>query len=375
MNGKELSAASIANIAKMQQLEQLKIWHCEDDSTAYEPLAALTKLTSLAIEHKSQLSAAQLREFPWLPNLTFLRFGNKSVTDEQLMLLKGIDFSQLRGLQLALTASDGTGLAAFEGAPLRNLQIDRLSDAGAAQVGRFKDLEALQVHHPEISGAGLAQLAGLDKLVELRLENLKQLTDDDFAPLASMTGLQRIGLEGSGAGDKTAKILTSLQVRDLTIGSPAFTDVGMKDIGSISFISGTLKIGAESKITDLGMSYLYAPKWLHVLDVRVPAGITGKTFQNLSNLTGLRHVAIRSKDLTDEGLRYIGYLPRLNAVHFGGHDGDGCAGVTDAGLMHLAEAPKLNEVKFYREGCSVTEAGIAAFKKVRPNVRMEFWWQ
>ena len=249
-----------------------------------------------------------------------------------------------------------------------------LTDEGAAVVGQFSSLRTLRIHQPKITGTGLAEFANLKELQDLQLENHSQLSDADFASLAAMTGLRVLRLNGTGAGDQTAAILAKLRLRELSIGSPNLTDEGFARIGSMVTFTGWLIIGHEAKITDAGMAQSWAPKWLKALEIQVPGGITGKTFEPLSGLTNLNRVHIRSRDLTDEGLRYLGYLPKLQAVAFGNTRNDGARGVTDAGLMHLAEAPLLKELRFYREGTQVTDAGIEAFKARRPHVRVSFGW-
>lgn len=337
-------------------------------------MAALGNLKKLYLEHDAGIQPSQLREFAWLPNLESLQFGNETITDAGLLEgFRGIKFPNLELLAIGRCNSDGTGVAAFAGAPLVSLRLASLSDAGAAVVGQFKDLETLTVNEPKISGTGLTHLAKLSKLRELKLQNLKTLSDEDFTTLETMTGLYRVELEGSGAGDKTAKAISKHLIRHLTIGSPDFTDEGMKHIGTMASLNSGIRIGAEAKVTDAGIRHFWAPKWIRNITIMCPGGITGSSFETLSNLTNLVRVEIRSRDLTDVGLRYLGYLPKLQHAYFGGHGGNG-AKVTDKGLLYLAEAPKLRVVKFSREGCPVTDAGIEAFKQKRPDVLVQFGW-
>ena len=187
--------------------------------------------------------------------------------------------------------------------------------------------------------------------------------------MAGMKKLESLDLRGSGAGDQTTEHLAGLMITKLQIGSPALTDEGMKNIGAIASLKGTLTIDEDAKITDAGITHLWAPKWLQQLDLRLRSGITGSTFATVADLPRLRFVKIWSADFTDEGMQYLGYLPNVEEVQLG-INGSGPRGVTDEGLLHLAEAPRLKRLHLFRTNCPVTDEGIQRFKEKSPLVEV-----
>ena len=81
---------------------------------------------------------------------------------------------------------------------------------------------------------------------------------------------------------------------------------------------------------------------------------------------------IASEDLTDEGLKYLGYLPNLNTVEIGAYRGEFPKQVSDQGLMALAEAPNLSRLRICRdESRRITPEGIAKLKERIPHLRVE----
>ncbi len=368
-----LTPEVIGHIAKIPALRSLEIYNCDSGAPAeaYAQLAALDELTGLALSSETNLTPELLRTFPCLPRLTRLRFGNPNFGDAEILAaLTEVEFSRLETLNLEACQANGTSLSAFRGAPLRELRLNRLNDEGAALAAQFSGLEILIAREPQLTGAGLAQLARLPKLRELGLARLDGLGDADLATLGSMKQLTELNLGGSQAGDATAAALRGLVLLELTIGNPNLTDEGMKHIGSIASLRQRLVIGESAKVTEAGIRHLWAPKWLEDLSLQMPSGITGKNFDVVADLPRLRRIHIASRDFTDEGLRYLGYLPQLQQVTLGTYRGGGPAGVTDAGLLLLAEAPKLRTVEIHR-GSAVTEAGIARFKEVRPQVEVK----
>tara|TARA_R110002096_G_scaffold4493_18_gene20939 strand:+ start:3310 stop:5679 length:2370 start_codon:yes stop_codon:yes gene_type:complete len=363
----------VAAIAKIPDLRSVRIYNpgLGVPAEAYDAFGQLKNLEEFIVNDNSTMTADQLASFGFLENLRLLGLGNRNLTSSSLGALAGRNFPYLEELQLQYIQSDGTGLAHFTGAPLRTLSLQALTDAGAREVGKFPTLESLSIYDPRISATGLAELASLSNLQRIRLSNLSEIADADFAPLEKMVSLISVELEDSGAGDLTAAILTNLpRLRGLRIGSPALTDEGMRHLGSIATLNETLDIAAEAQVTDAGLMHLWAPDRLNRLVLRPRHGITGRGFSSLAeNLVGLRWVEIHSQDLTDEGLRYLGYLPNLEELKVIGTSDSGPP-ITDTGLLDLAEAPKLRKVEIHAVGLSITEAGIAAMKAKRPNLEV-----
>jgi formylglycine-generating enzyme required for sulfatase activity len=357
-------------IAQMPDLRALRMYRPGRDipSEAYDVLAKLANLEELAINNYSNIDPACVANWACISNLRILSLGNDQLAGSSLAAFRGKDFSKLEELRVESIKTDGSELSYFAGAPLKKLGLNSLSDAGAQLVGQFRELTELRVGQPAITGAGLAQLSALTKLKSLRLSNLKSLSDADFAPLAQMTALEEISLSGSGAGDRTAANLAKLpNLHRISIGSPAFTDEGMRHIGSIAALDQLLEFGQEAAITDAGLEHIWAPDRVTMLFLRPKSGITGSGLNSIAeNLTRLAHVEINSVDFNDDGMRLLGYMPALRVLRLHGESSK----ISDAGLLALAEAPKLKELDLRHGDHPITDAGIAAMKKKLPNLKV-----
>lgn len=364
----ELSSELVRASSRLPQLRRLVFSYPQDVCPAEEftALAGLGNLVDFRVEG-SQLTPTQLRDFQCLPNLRMLGFGNENTSDEQILMLKGLDFGNLKWLNLQKTTSDGRGLAAFEGAPLETVFLSTLTDAGAVELAKFPLLSFVTISQPKITRVGLIELGKLQHLQRLYLENLSELADADFSSLATMTGLRDLRLNGSGAGDQTAEVISGLLLANLRIGSPALTDDGLKHIGNITTLCNELQIGGDAQITDAGLNHLWGPAKLRSLKIHTTSGITGTGFEMIGDMPRLSTVEVFSEDFTDTGMRFLGYLPGLQNVTIGHYRG-GPSGVTDEGLMMLAEAPNLKRVTLTRTQSQVTDEGIERFKRRRPNV-------
>ena len=373
----EFTADALTAISQMPDLRRLEIHGARDrvPAAAYAMLANLRQLEHLHFYGGTTVTPAKLREFTCLENLESLSIQNSELSSDDLAAFRGKSFKRLRELQLSTTQCSGEGLAVFADAPLDALSLGTLTDAGAAQVGRFTGLTSLRIDRPQISGDGLRGLASLKLLASLRLSGLRDLADADFAPLEQMTGLRQLELVGSGAGDATSRAIQRLPLRQLTIGSPVLTDEGLRSLGHITTLRWMLEIGPEAAITDAGLRHLWGPDQLQTLNLQPKRGITGSGFATISHeLTGLRVVRVASADLTDEGLRYLGYMPNLEEVELGSQSDGFPTNVTDEGLLLLAEAPRFEKLRLKRDASrKITTEGIEKLKEKLPNLTVEEW--
>ena len=360
----------IPEIAKLTDLRGLRIYQPGRDlpREAFAPLAQLRHLEELNINNYSNIHPEDVATWACVENLRILSLGNDQLDGSGFAKFAGKDFSKLEELHMHSFKTDGTELAHFRGAPLTKVSVQSLSDEGAAIIAEFPDIVELRISEPKITAAGLAHLAKLKKLTSLRLANLKTLEDADFAPLAQMTSLERITLSGSGAGDLTAAALAKLpNIRQVNIGSSAFTDEGMRHIGGIATLNHLLEIGQHAAITDAGLEHIWAPDRVTMLFLKQKYGITGTGLNSIAeNLTRLVHIEISSADFGDEGMRLLGYMPQLKVFRLHTQESK----VTDAGLLAIAEAPKLKQLDIRGDGHAITDAGIAAMKEKLPHVEV-----
>ncbi len=262
---------------------------------------------------------------------------------------------------------------------LGNTQV---SGDGLAALAGLKHLHNLTLpsRSPDnpLDGSGLVHLKGLTQLEELQL-NYTGVKAEQLAPLASLTALKRLGLAGNnltGNGLDWLKALTKLTFLDLE-GQP-FTDAGvahLKGLPSLqelqlnnTAVTGatfdalqtstdlqTLMLGG-SPVTDAGLKKLAGLTKLKALYL-TGTKVTDAGLGALKGMTGLEELDLAQTEVTGTGFAELGKLTALNTLRLS----DSKFG--DAGLPHLGKLTGLTELEL--EQTPVTGKGFAALKDLK----------
>lgn len=187
----------------------------------------------------------------------------------------------------------------------------------------------------KITGKGLESIKGAIKLQILEL-NGAPLNDQDLAPLRGFTNL-----------------------RLLELGSPNITDAGLEHlVGLVEMRRLTLE---GTRVTSNGIKSLQGMKRLNQLDLSMSQVESLENFRTLPSLTNLTLVKnpVNDAGLVPSSDPGFASLTVLNL--FGTRVGDD-------GLKSLKDLPKL--IRLVLTGTEVTDAGVAAFQKDRPKVKI-----
>jgi hypothetical protein len=204
-----------------------------------------------------------------------------------------------------------------------------------------------------------------------------------FAEIQHFPGLTWVGLAGTTATDNDLAVVAKCQsVEYLDLGSTLVTDAGMEHVCNLPSLQ-TLMLW-DTSVSDVGMQTLSKCRNLQYLFVS-PA-VTDVGVESIANLSGLqslwvagpsitdRSAAAVSKlenleflsfdrtSVTDEGLRCVLRLPRLQTLWM-----RDATAITDVGLSHVARISTLNNVVLPE--CHATETGIQQLKAALPKAR------
>eukprot|EP00808_Paulinella_micropora_P022644 g55764.t1 len=289
--GWQVNAAWIRRIALLPRLQELNI--C--DSRGIDAIPAMSNL------------CLQENRFRQLRKLDL--GGTTPVRTSGLSFLSQL--SELEELHLPRGSSDLTGacLLFVRGlVKLRILRADlRVTDQQLESLSALTELRTLELSSMQttaITDTGLAALASLTNLEELRVPEAGRLHGEGLAYLWPLARLRKLVLSGCGLTDQGLAALPplgSLRHLDLSNCSGLATDLQV-----LSGLAGLqeLHLRCCAYLTDAGLSSLGRPRNLRVLGLRGCRLLTG---------TGLAH------------LRSLAEL-----------DLEGCTGLTDEGLSRLA---------------------------------------
>jgi hypothetical protein len=165
--------------------------------------------------------------------------------------------------------------------------------------------------------------------------------------------------------------------------------VGDEDLALISDLNGLRVLALPNgRFTDAGIKHLAGLTRLTALNL--PAvGLTDEGVETVARLSGLRQLNLHQTELTDAGLERLTGLADLELLRLGGRK------ITDSGVSHLAKLPNLRFLhlldvsitdaglepiramrrleSFYLSGGQTTDAGLSALHKARPDLHFHFF--
>lgn len=316
--------------------------HGERDLLPIEILDARGRITIENNKHVLLESGAQAPDLSHLRNLSSDALwgvstgkGSAGLTDIELGDLAGL--MGLQYLNLYVPEVTDAGMAQLAGmVNLKSLTLVgawRITDSGIGSIARIKGLERLTLYNVTVDDAGLALLADLTRLRWLFLTN-SWVTDDGFAHFSRMAGLESLILSFTADWARFADagfthLRSATALRHLGLWDTNTSDEGLAHLSQLTGLEGLDLGGDRQRITDSGLAYF-------------------------RELVDLKSLSLSDTKISDAGLLHLVALTSLEELHL-----DGTL-VTDAGLVHLLGLANLKRLTL--TGTSVTEAGLAQLK-------------
>lgn len=253
-----------------------------------------------------------------------------------------------------------------------NLETAGISDEAMPNIGRMFRLKSLNIAHTKISGAGLkhithlplgtlnisglkiddaaiAAIAQIKTLEKLSAESC-ELTDEQWAKLASLTKLQQVNVTATPITDRgVAVICKDRDIRKLTMNNTKTTDACLKAVGKLHHLK--ILLISDTDITMAGVARnVHCPSLvkLHMNGCVIQDGAVSLLVQAVPQLTTL---AIHHTNINDAELKELTKLQSLSLLEL-----PGCKMLTQSGIQDFqSEMP----------GCKVVTADVSMKSKTK----------
>lgn len=382
----------LIHLRESHSLRVLTLMRNEITSEGLKALKDLSELEHLILggtkKKKADIDDTGLQHLSALNQLKTLRLNNTRITDSGLKNLR--DFQRLESLSLADTQVTNTGLVHL--IPLKSLQSIRLyglrlTDEDMKPLSKISSLQRIDANL-SISDKGLRLLTKLRDLESLDLSS-KRITDLGMAHLAEMKSLKTLWFQGCPITDFGLEQLTGLESLEmLMLNDTHITDEGLQFLGKlpllkrlvVKFSPDALSINrkksalrhleklkhlesfqvsgtalANNDLISVG-DYLSGIKQFQVFDMVVD----DEGIRYLSELTSLKLLFLEKTLITDQGMRDLSYMPRLESLTIS-------APITDKGLIHLKN---MKSLKFLQIASPhITDKGIDRLKRSLPALQ------
>lgn len=317
-DGSNLTAADLALIGRLSDLEKLQIFNCRtlnDEMAA--TLAGLKSLKSLALTNTVINDVTVEMIVKSFPNLIDLDLSsNTNMTNGVVKIVSGM--SQLQRLTLVQNQVNDIGAQRLSKLQeLRSLDLRGNMEAGDMAlevVAALPKLTGLKHRSTAVTDSGLEYLSHNQTLESLLMQDFA-VTDQSGPHLAKLGKLsqleifrcQQFGTEGvlalKGMG------LTRLTLRDL----PNIDDRAMEVFDDLPKLK-RLYLHEIASVSDSGLKYLAAQKSLELLDIWTVPQMTDATVDVIATLPALKELSIRATGITDASIERLLSMPSLQTL-------------------------------------------------------------
>ena len=322
-----ISDAAVAHLRAHRALEQVNLKWTRTGDPAVAALAGHQVLHRLVVGAAlSDAGAARLRELPALASPgtldSFLSVSSaRTLTDDALVHIGSLQGVSALDLSMSVFGSPhytARGMAHLRGMTALealNFHGALATDAVLEGVAAIPRLRALHCQDIASGDEGFIALGRSITLERLGARFCHRLTDRGFAALAALPRLQALGIGGSRLTDAAWAPLADAQAL-VDLNPNLSRDGAFVHIGRIPHLERLTNVYNRAT-TDAATRYL-------------------------RNHPRLVHYGAFGTQITDESLRILADLPRLETLEF-----ENCARMTDTGLRDLARAPRLRRVSVW----------------------------
>jgi hypothetical protein len=290
-----------------------------------------------------------------------LEIWRPPITDDDLKDLRR--FRNLAVLSLNGTKITGAGLADLAG--LEHLQVLGLAETGVNDttlepLAAFKELWLVDLSCTRVTEKGHKHLARIPHLRSLRLNEIRNSLD--FKDLAQAKHLQRLDLEYTRIGDSHLRDLVPLQhLKSLTLDGRHLSDDGVEALSG--HVEMQVLVLDSARLTNHGVEHLSGLINLDRLSLE-DTKLTGNGgFNHLARLGKLTALNLARTEVDDtlikELVQYHKGIRSLSLRY---------TSVTDAGLDELTQLANLRDLDV-TGARGVTNAGVQKLKRSLPVLR------
>lgn len=317
-SGFGIDTVTDTGIAHLSRYPRLRALHAGGLGLTDRVLESIGKLAGLEELHldSNRLTGAGLRHLTGLKKLRKLNLSFNSLRPDAFATL-----AQLTGLThlLVLSGPKVDDQVLEQCAKLANLEELRLSedttavtDRGIEHLAGLKNLKNLALRGAiGVTDTGLAQLAELPHLEELSLRNLGSVTPRGLDVLAKLPELRRLDIESLSMDDRSVRALAPLKkLERLLLWNVAIQPLTLDTVGELQSLR----------------------------TFRTNQAVSSSAIQALAKLKDLESITDELTEVTDEDVRHLARLPKLQVLVLGSEH------VTADSLPTLARMTALREL-------------------------------
>ena len=377
--GTAVTDAGVKSIAKLRNLEVLKIERAGITDACMKDIAGLKRLKELDL-WRNQITDRGLAELKGM-RLEFLGLRTTKVTDRGIDAIK--DMTTLKLLDVMDTKVTNAALPKlFWGIPTLTVgglprvevheQPDDPKDVAAIEAAAIygnmpKDNVTENIHYINAGhdnqkpSVWMKHLTGLPNLKKLTLPH-GRTEDDDLALLVGLRALESLDASNSRFSDRGLRYIGSLAgLRELRLRNcTRITSAGIESLGQLSNLKG-LDLDM-TPVTDDALRHLAKLTKLEALTLSRNSKVTDAGLAHLAPLVNLQYLSLSGTETTDSGLVHLAPLVSLQYLDLGGTE------TTDSGLVHLRGLKKLRS---FHGGTGVTRVGLLDLKKYAPRLSVD----
>lgn len=337
LSGENFSDAGMAYLKDIPKLRILHVGSLKNlTDVALVNIAKIPNLEALSLHWSENITDDGIIALTELKSLKKLDIGSSKVTDKGLSYLRNL--TNLDYLSLPPRGISDTGLTYIgQLSNLRHLDVSRVhyvdskmdsgyyTDKGVAELAKCKLLEELTIGSIGMNDEAMSDIAKLTNLKRLFLFGCSNVTNKGLEKLATLKSLQTLSITETNitiGGLSSLNKLTNLT--NLTLYDIRQDNVGL----NLSKLSNLVDLILTTKRKRIGTEIVYDK--LHNSDLTC-----------LAKLNKLKRLQLPGFGLDDNGLKYFSGLTNLEFLNIY------CAGessITDEGIKQLAGLPKLNRL-------------------------------
>lgn len=280
-----IGEVGVKHLAALRKLTSLTLQNADLTDAALAHVARLSDLRELRLRENRRLTDAGPKALSGLTKLEKIDLGLTGIGDAGLMHLEGL--TNLVVVDIGYTKVTDAGLAAFVGMrQLKELHAGgtAIRGPGLKHLAGCRELTELGFYDvPDFTGVGLGSLAECSKLQRLALHSTG-ITDAGLADIGRLKQLRALDLPTYGHA--------VAQAGDFWLdGQPKrITDAGMKHLGELTNLEWLYLSGAG--ITDAGLAHVRGLKKLERLHFGALPNVKGPGLEHLAELPKLTTIIL-----------------------------------------------------------------------------------
>lgn len=344
-DGPGIDDFGVTRLTDLKKVKTALFQNTNITTASLESLAeTMPELTELSVNRCLKLDGDSLIAIAdGMPQLKILDLRSNAFKTFDIRVLP--DLPALEQLDLRqCTSIEGDALKYMEEIPtLKVLRLRGTSyrDSSIATLAGHPGLRTLFLQDANVSDECLDSIKDIPNLADLSLFRLADITNDGLKKLEGAK-LQRLMIRDNENinNDGIAIVQTLPELNRLTL----YEVRSITDEGLIAAVKG------NKKLVDLALYDM--------------ASITDKSLDAIRTTTALRSMELRKTGQTDETLKLVARLPRLETVVIGDN-----SSFTDAGLAALGESKSIKKISIMDQ-TGISEKAIEEFRAKYPKITL-----